>query len=146
MRKFMLGISLVVILSSCTYNTYTVNQDDQPNTEVNRVESKYDDYEYIKNQRDKLIQTCTNKEDSPCFFRQRNGIDHFILVYPNEKEMLSSKEATMKIATAFCSSSTKLSIPAQFHVALDYERVTHDFNCSTATWSEWYSTEKQKNN
>jgi len=138
MKKFMVGLILVGILSSCTYNGYTVKQDDQPKAEVKQIEPKYNDY---KNQRNRLIKTCAIKEDSSCFFRQVNGVDHFVLVFPNEKEMLSSKEATMNIADTFCLSSTELSIPAQFHVALDYERVADDFNCSTASWGEWYSTE-----
>ena len=145
MKKFMLVLTLAGMLSSCTYNTYTMKQDDQPKDEVKQVDHE-EDYSSIKEKRDRLIQICTKEKDSPCFFTQQNGVDHFILIYPNEKEMFSSKEATINVAAAFCSSSTKLSIPAQFHVALDYERIAHDFNCSTATWGEWYSTEKQKNN
>src|SRR5215216_818550 len=111
MKKFILGISLVGMLCSCTHNTYTVKQDNQPKAEVQQVDPK-ENYPSIKEQRDKLIQICTSEQDSHCFFTQRNGIDHFVLIYPNEKEMLSSKESTMNIATVFCSSSTKLSIPA----------------------------------
>jgi hypothetical protein len=125
MKNFMIGLILIGILGSCTYNSYTVRQE----------------YNAYKSQRDKLIKICRNKEDSSCFFSQVNGVDHFLLVFPNEKEMLSSKEVTMDTASTFCLCSTELSIPSEFHVALDYERVADDFNCSTASWGEWYSTE-----
>jgi hypothetical protein len=138
MKKVMVGFFLVGILSSCTYNTYTVKQDDQPKDKVKRAELK-ENNNSLKDTRDQLIKTCRTAEDSPCIFTQRNGIDHFVLVYPNKKEMLTSKEATMDIAAAFCLSSAELSIPAQFHVALLYEMVAQDLNCSTDTWGEWYS-------
>jgi hypothetical protein len=145
MKKFMAVLTLAGMLSSCTYNAYQVKQDDQPKAEVQQVAPE-ENYSSIKEQRDKLIQICTKEQDSPCFFTQQNGVDHFILIFPNEKEMLSSKEVAINVAAVFCSSSTKLSIPSQFHVALDYERIAHDFKCSTETWGEWYSTVKQKNN
>jgi hypothetical protein len=145
MKKFIASLILVGMLSGCTYTAYTVQQDDQPKSEVKHVESK-DNYYSIKDKRDKLINICHKVEDYPCIFIQRNRVDHFILFYPNEKEMLSSKESTMNIANAFYLSSMELSISSQFHVVILYENLAHDLNCSTDTWSEWYSTEKQKNN
>jgi len=141
MKKFMAVLALAGMLCSCTYNAYQVKYDDQPKAKVKQTNPE-ENFSSIKEQRDKLIQLCTNQPDSPCSFTQQNGVDHFILIFPNEKEMQSSKEVAINVAAIFCSSSTKLSIPAQFHVALDYERVAHDFNCSTDTWSDWYSTKK----
>src|SRR5262245_2154134 len=137
MKKFMVGLILFGILSSCTHNTYTVKQDDQPEAEVKQIEP-IEDFSSIKEQRDQLINLCSTEEDSPCIFTQQNGIDHFVLIYPNEKEMKSSEERTTSIAAAFCLSSMKLSIPAQFHVALLYESIAHEFNCSTDTWGQWH--------
>ena len=145
MKKVMLGFVLVGVLSGCTYNTYTVKQDDQPKAEVKQAELK-ENNNSLKDTRDQLINACRTVEDSPCIFTQRDGIDHFVLIYPNEKEMLSSKDATMDIAAAFCLSSMELSIPAQFHIALLYEKVVQDLNCSTDTWSQWHSIEEIKHN
>jgi len=145
MKKFIVGLILVGILSSCTHTAYTVKQDDQPKDEVKLAELK-ENNNSLKDTRDHLIKTCRTAEDSPCIFTQRDGIDHFVLIYPNEKEMLSSKDATMDIAASFCLSSMELSIPAQFHVALLYEKVVQDLNCSTDTWSQWHSIEEIKHN
>ena len=145
MKKFMTGLILVGILSSCTYNTYAAKQDDQLKSEIKQAEP-IENYSSIKAEMDQLINICNNKEDSPCIFMQANNVDHFVLIYPNEKEMRSSEEFTTNIAATFCLSSMKLSIPAQFHVALLYERITHEFNCSTDTWSQWHSIDEPKNN
>ena len=145
MKKFIVGLILVGILSSCTHTAYTVKQDDQPKAEVKQVES-VENYSSIKEQRDQLINLCGTEEDSPCIFMQANNVDHFVLIYPNKKEMQSSEEFTTNIAAAFCLSSMKLSILALFHVALLYERIVHDFNCSTDTWSQWHSIEEIKHN
>jgi len=145
MKKVMLGFVLVGVLSSCTYNTYAAKQDDQLKSEIKQAELK-ENNNSLKDTRDKLINACRTVEDSPCIFTQRNGIDHFVLIYPNEKEMLSSKEATMNTAAAFCLSSMELSIPAQFHVALLYEKIVQDLNCSTDTWGQWYSIDEIKHN
>ena len=145
MKKFMVGLTLVGMLSSCTYNTHTVQQDDQSKPEVKQIEPT-ENYSSIKEQRDQLINLCSTAEDSPCIFIQANNVDHFVLIYPNKKEMQSSEESTTNIAAAFCLSSMKLSILALFHVALLYERVSHEFNCSTDTWSQWHSIDELKNN
>ena len=145
MKKFMAYLILFGILSSCTHNTYTVKQDDQSKDEIKQAELK-ENNNSLKETRDQLINSCPTAEDSPCIFTQQNGIDHFVLIYPNEKEMLTSKEATMDIAAAFCLSSNSLHIPAQFHVALLYEETIHDLDCSTNTWSQWHSIDMIKKN
>jgi hypothetical protein len=51
--------------------------------------------------------------------------------------MLLLEDTMINIKAAFCLSSNKLHIPAQFHVALLYERLARKVDCSTDEWGQW---------
>jgi len=141
MKNFIVAISLLGMLSSCTYNSYTVK--DEMVKDVKQNEVKQDEKQTnMKKARAEMIKVC--KEDNTiCSFSRQNDIDHLILLFQNEKAMGTIKNDIAAIGSGFCISSNVLLIPSQFHIALREERLVRDFDCLTSTWNEWYAFEKQ---
>ena len=144
MKKLILGISLVGMLCSCTYNTYTVRPD-KVGKEVKNDEVKQSEVMSIfKTERSTMINSCNAEYD--CLFMKNDGSEHFILLVQNYI-MMNSNEENIAIKSAdFCLNSVALNIPSQFHIVLRDENVVQNLDCFTNEWSEWHSLDKKKNN
>ena len=140
MKKFIVLMSLVVMLSSCTYNTSAVKPDE------GMKEVKYDgdkQYDNVKNKRNIMIIMC-NKNSDACSFIKKYDIEHYVIFLKNEKLMNDYKGNIIDISNEFCISSNTLHIPSQFHIGLVDKRLTCKFDCVTNTWSDWSSFLEKK--
>ena len=144
MKKFMLAIGLVGMLSSCTYNTYTI-QPDKAGKEVKNNEVKQsEDVTSFKTARDNVIHSCNKAYD--CQFIKKDDSEHFMILVENHQLMNSKTDKIVSKAADFCKNSLVLNIPSQFYVVLVDERVVQKVDCSTSEWSQWYSIDELKNN
>jgi hypothetical protein len=144
MKKFILGISLVGMLSSCTYNTNTIQPDKIGKEVKNNEVKKSEDLSSYKTERVNLINSCNAAYD--CFFIKKDDSEHFMVLVQNYKLMNSKTDKIASKAADFCINSLVLSIPSQFYIVLVDERVVQKVDCSTSEWSEWYSIDELKNN
>jgi len=140
----MVGISLVGMLSGCTYNTNTIQPDkvvkEVKNNEVNQSEDKTS----FKMARDNMINSCNKAYD--CQFIKKDDSEHFIVLVENHQLMNSKTDKIASKAADFCKNSLVLNIPSQFYVVLVDERVVQKVDCSASEWSGWYSIDELKNN
>ena len=139
MKKFMVGLILIGMLGSCTYNTYTV----QPDKDENEVKQS-EVMNIFKNERDSMANSCNASRD--CLFMKKDGSDHFILLVQNHIMIDSNTDYISNKAADFCLNSVILNIPSQFHVVLRDENVAQDLDCYTNEWSEWHLLDKKKKN
>jgi PBP1b-binding outer membrane lipoprotein LpoB len=144
MKKFMVGLILFGILSSCTYNTNTIQPDkvvkEVKNTEVNQSEDKTS----FKTARDNMINSCNEAYD--CQFIKKDDSEHFMVLVQNHQLMNSKTDKIASKAADFCKNSIVLNIPSHFYVVLVDERVVQKVDCSTSEWSKWYAIDELKNN
>ena len=144
MKMFMVGISLVGMLSGCTYNTNTIQPDkvvkEVKNNEVNQSEDKTS----FKMARDNMINSCNKAYD--CQFIKKDDSEHFIVLVENHQLMNSKTDKIASKAAVLCSNSLVLNIPSQFYIVLVDERVVQKVDCSTSEWSQWYSIDELKKN
>jgi hypothetical protein len=144
MKKFMVGLILVGMLSSCTHNTSTIqpNKDEKEvkNSEVNQS----DGMSSFKAERVKMINSCNEAHD--CFFIKKDDSEHFMVLIQSYKIMKSKKDKISSKAAEFCSNSLALNIPSQFYMVLVEERIVQKVDCSTSEWSQWYSIDELKKN
>jgi|SRR4030095_6225938 hypothetical protein len=116
MKKFIVLMSLVGMLSSCTVNTSTVRSDE------GMKEVKYDgdkQYDKVKNTRNSMIKLCNKNSDS-CVFIKKYDIEHYVIFLKNEKLMNDYKGNIIDIGNEFCISSNTLHIPSKFHISSPY--------------------------
>ena len=143
MRKFMVGLILVVVLSSCTYNTSTI----QPNTDEKEVKNSEvnhgDGMSSFKEERAKMINSCNAAYD--CHFVEKDGSEHFMVLVHNSKIMSSKTDKIASRAAYFCLNSLALNIPSQFYIVLVEENLAQKVDCLTSEWSKWYSIDEQMN-
>ena len=141
MKNFIVLMSLVGMLSSCTYNASTVKPDE------GMKEVKYDEdkqYDNVKDMRNSMIKMC-NKNSHSCVFIKRYDIEHYVIFSKNEKLMNDYKGNIINIGNEFCISSNILHIHSQFHIGLIDEGLTCKFDCVTSAWSNWSSFIEKKN-
>jgi hypothetical protein len=144
MKIFILGLTLVGILSSCTYNTYTIQPDkvrkDVKNNEVKQSEGMSS----FKTERANMINSCNAAYD--CSFMKKDDSEHFMVLVQNYQLMNSKTDKIASKAADFCLNSLVLNIPSQFYIVLVDERVVQKVDCFTSEWSQWYSIDELKNN
>ena len=144
MKKLMLGVVLVVMLSSCTYNTYTIKSDKVVKEGKNDEVKQSEVMSVFKTERASMINSCNASYD--CLFMKNDGSDHFILLVQNYKMMGSNTEIIDSKTADFCLNSVILNIPSQFHIVLRDENIAQNLDCFTNEWSEWHLLDKKKNN
>jgi hypothetical protein len=144
MKKFVVGLILVGVLSSCTHNTSTI----QPNKDEKEVKNskikQSDGMSSFKVERAKMINSCNKAHD--CYFIKKDDSEHFMVLIQSYKIMKNKKDKISGKASDFCSNSLALNIPSQFYIVLVDERVVQKVDCSTSEWSQWYSIDELKNN
>jgi hypothetical protein len=144
MKRFMVEIILVGMLSSCTHNNYTVRPD-KIVKEVKSNEVKQSEVmEIFKKERESMINSCNAAYD--CHFIKKDGSEHFMVLVENDQIMNSKTDKLASKAADFCSNSIVLNIPSQFCIVLVDERVVQKVNCSTSERSQWYSIDELKKN
>src|SRR5215831_3871861 len=133
MKKFMVDLILVGMLSSCAYNTYTTKPD-KVGKEGKNDESKQSEVMSIfKTERVSMINSCNSAYN--CLFMKDNGNDHFILLVQNYIMMNSNTEDISSKSSDFCLNSVVLNIPSQFHIVLRDENIAQNLDCFTNEWS-----------
>jgi|RhiMetStandDraft_8_1073273.scaffolds.fasta_scaffold58616_1 hypothetical protein len=144
MKKLMLGVILVVMLDSCTYNTSTIQPDKVVKEGKNDEVKQSEVMSVFKTERAIMINSCNAAYD--CLFMKDNGSDHFILLVQNYIMMNSNTENITGKAADFCLNSVVLNIPSQFHIVLRDEDIAQNLDCFTNEWSEWHLLDKKKKN
>ena len=144
MKKFMVDLILVVMLSSCAYNTYTTKPDKVGKEVKNNEVKQSENMTSFKTERENMINSCNKAYD--CYFIKKDDSEHFMVLVQNHQLMNSKTDKISSKATYFCSNSVVLKIPSQFYIVLVDERVVQKVDCSTSEWSQWYSIDALKNN
>jgi hypothetical protein len=143
MKKFMAGLILVGMLSSCAYNTYTTKPDKVEEEVKNNEVKQSEDVSSLKTERINMINSCNAAYD--CHFVKKDDSEHFIVLVHNYKIMHSKTDKIASRAASFCLNSLVLNIPSQFYIVLVEENVAQKVDCSTSEWSQWYSIDELKN-
>jgi hypothetical protein len=94
MKKFMAGLILVGMLSSCAYNTYTTKPDKVEEEVKNNEVKQSEDVSSLKTERINMINSCNAAYD--CHFVKKDDSEHFIVLVHNYQIMHSK---TDKIAS-----------------------------------------------
>jgi len=94
MKKFMVDLILVGMLSSCAYNTYTTKPDKVGKEAKNNEVKQSEDMTSFKTARDNMINSCNKAYD--CQFIKKDDSEHFMVLVQNH-QLMNSK--TDKIAS-----------------------------------------------
>jgi hypothetical protein len=132
------------MLSSCTYNTYTIQSGKVGQEVKNNGVKQSEDMNSFKTERVNLINSCNKAYD--CQFIKKYDSEHFMVLIQNSKLMNSKTDKIASKAADFCLNSLVLNIPSQFYIVLVDEKVVQKVDCSTSEWSQWYSIDEIKNN
>ena len=143
MEKFILILSLICVLNSCTYNTYIVKKDEfMQDIKQDEVRQAKDS---ITNKRDELIQYCQQKGGSTCYFLKKDGVEHMGIFIQNEDVLNFYHDKIINLCNVFCSVSNIRHIPAKFRIVLLEPKLWRNFDCLTGIWDDWDLTEKHNN-